>query len=187
MWARALPGFATDSLWRVGRNRWSLARGTPYEPRVIGDNSADPGDLLAFALLGIRSPDGRYTLDVDSYQAVTPEGDVLIVGGEPDSRCTLIDEREHREYVLQQCGTPGGFHWGTWTSASSFAVGGWYDADDYGQWKQGRLWLYSLRDSTVSEFQTRIVSYDTYTNYEAAWHDWLLRRYKALKRSRPPA
>jgi hypothetical protein len=44
-----------------------------------------------------------------------------------------------------------------------------------------------LRDSTVTTYATRIVSADTYARYEAAWHGWLLKRYKAWKRSHPPA
>jgi hypothetical protein len=184
MWARALPGFEPDSLWVVKRSRWSPLGGTKYVPIVVGED-ADPADYLAFQLLGLRSPDRRYILDVDSYQAVQPDGDSLIVGGEPDSRCSLIDERSMTELVLHQCGTPAGYHWGRWLSGDSFAVGGWNDADDFGQWKQGGLWLYSIRDSSVTEYQTRIVSAETYGRYEAAWHGWLLRRYRALKGPHP--
>jgi len=181
MWTRALPGFEPDSMWLVNRSHWSPSGGSRYEPIVAGDQSADPGDLLAFKLLGLRSPDRRYLLDVDSYQAIEPEGDSLTVGGEPDSRCSLIDERSMTEVVLQQCGTAGGYHWGRWLRNDSFAVGGWSDADDFGQWKQGSLWLYSLGDSSVTEYETRIVSAAAYQTYEAAWHGWLLRRYRVLK------
>jgi hypothetical protein len=185
MWAQALPGFAPDSMWLVHRGRWNaLARGK-YQPMVIGKD-ADPGEDLAFELLGLRSPDRRYILDVDSYQVIEPSGDSLNVGGEPDSRCTLIDEPARLEFVLLECGTPCGYHWGTWLSNSSFAVGGWNDADDFGQWKQGGLSIYSIPDSSVTEYATRIVSAAAYARYEAAWGGWLLRRYRMLKHSRPP-
>jgi hypothetical protein len=159
--------------------------GSTYEPLTADDS--DPGDRLAFELLSLRSPDRRYVLDVDSYQAIEPDGDSLMVGGEPDSRCSLIDTRRNVELVLQQCGTPGGFEWGTWFSSTSFAVGGWNDADDFGQWKQGRLWIYSIPGASVTEYATRIVSERDFARYEAAWHGWLLRRYRQLKRTRPPA
>lgn len=185
MWVQALPGFAPDSLWLVHRGRWTpLARGR-YEPRVIGKD-ADPGEDLAFELLGLHSPDRRYILDVDSYQVIVPGDDALTVGGEPDSRCTLIDESARLELVLLECGTPCGSHWGTWFSNSSFAVGSWDDADDFGQWKQGGLSIYSIPDSSVSVYATRIVSAAAYARYEAAWHGWLLERYRKLKHPRPP-
>jgi hypothetical protein len=152
---------------------------------VVGKD-ADPANCLAFELLGLRSPDRRYILDVDSYQAVVPGGDALTVGGEPDSRCTLIDEPARIELVLLECGTPCGYHWGTWLSNSSFVVGSWNDADDFGQWKQGGLSIYSLPDSSVTEYQNRIVPAADYARYEAAWHGWLLRRYRMLKQSKPP-
>ena len=123
IWAQALPGFTPDSMWLVHRSHWSPAGASKYDLVAVG-RGADPEGDLAFELLGLRSPDRRYTLDVDSYQAVLPDRDSLIVGGEPDSRCSLIDERRMTELVLQQCGTPGGFHWGRWLSNASFAVGG---------------------------------------------------------------
>jgi hypothetical protein len=145
---------------------------------------ADPQDDLATVLLRLQSPDHRYTLVVDSYQMVIPEGDTLIVGGEPESRCSLLDTRDSTSLELHFSGTGGGFHWGYWLSNTAFAVGGWNDADDFSQWRQGRLWLYSMRDSSVSEYQTRIVSAETYQRYEAAWHGWLLSRYRAWERFR---
>jgi hypothetical protein len=185
MWAQALPGFAPDSMWLVRRGRWTPLDRVRYEPMMIGKD-ADPGDYLAFELLGLRSPDRRHILDVDSYQAIEPEGDSLTVGGEPDSRCTLIDESARLELVLLECGTPGGYHWGTWFSNASFAVGNWNDAEDFGQWKQGGLSIYSIPDSNVSVYATRIVSAAAYARYEAAWRCWLLKRYRTLKQPRPP-
>jgi hypothetical protein len=135
----------------------------------------------------MRSPDGRFILDVDEYQAIEPMGDSIEVGGEPDSQCSLIDAKSKLEQILMQTGTGGGYQWGTWLDRDAFALAGWCDADDYGQWKQGQLWLFSLRDSTVTTYATRIVSADAYASYEAAWNGWLLKRYRAWKRSHPPA
>jgi len=186
MWAQALPGFAPDSLWRLSGGRWSPTDVRSFEPVKPGPD-VDPGDYLASELLGIRSPNGRYTLDVDYYQVVEPMGDSIEVGGDPDSRCSLIDERKHVEAILLQTGSMAGYHWGAWLSNNSFAVGGWTEADDYGQWMQGQLWLYSLSDSTVSTYATRIISAEVYARYDASWHGWLLKRYRAWKRSRSPA
>jgi hypothetical protein len=186
MWSEAQTGFIPDSLWQGGSQKWSGLDARPYAPTEAG-GERDSGDDLAFALLGIHSPDGRYILDVDAYQAIEPQGDSIEVGGEPDSQCSLIDSERRLEHILLQSGTVGGFQWGAWLDRDAFAVAGWSDADDYGQWKQGQLWLYSLRDSTVSTYSTRIVSADAYTRYEAAWHGWLLKRYKAWKRSHSPA
>jgi len=152
-------------------------------PLVVGEDS-DAGADLATELLSLPSPDHRFILCVDSYQVVIPGSESVEVGGEPDSRCSLIDMRDTTEVVLQFCGTSCGNHWGCWLSPTSFAVGGWNNADDFGQWKQGGLSLYSLRDSSVTEYQTRIVSEESYRAYEAAWHGWLLKRYQVWMRSR---
>jgi hypothetical protein len=135
----------------------------------------------------MRSPDGQFILDVDEYQAIEPTGDSIEVGGEPDSQCSLIDAKSKLEQILMQTGTGGGYQWGAWLGRDAFALAGWSDADDYGQWKQGQLWLFSLRDSTVSTYTTRIVSADAYAGYEAAWRGWLLKRYQAWKRAHTPA
>ena len=172
--------FVMDSTWRVGSTRWAPLLTRPFEPLP-----PESDDDVTFAILGLRSPDGRHTLDVDSYQYIRPEGDGLEVGGEPDSQCSLIDNTVQVEAILQECGTPGGFHWGVWLSRTSFAVGGWREADDFGQWMQGHLWIYSISDSTVAEYATRIVSSDGYARYAAAWNGWLLKRYRALKHANP--
>jgi hypothetical protein len=186
LWGHALDGFSLDSLWLVSRGRWSPRGGGTISPLVTGEDTNSGADL-ATTLLSVRSHDNRYRLIVDSYQAVLPDGDSLIVGGEPDSRCSLVDTRDSTELVLHFSGTGGGFHWGQWLSNDEFALGGWNEADDFGKWKQGRLWLYSMRDSIVCEYQTRIISAETYQRYEAAWHGWLLARYRAWKRARRPA
>jgi cytosine/uracil/thiamine/allantoin permease len=70
-------------------------------------------------------------------------------------------------------------------SPTRFALGGWRDADDFGQWKQGSLWIYSLTDSMMASYSTRIVSSVDYERYAAAWNAWLLRRYRTIVSSRP--
>ncbi len=188
LWAHALPGFATDSLWGVGRERWKPDRVIAYERSTPGvDSDREEQDDLAADLLDVRSPDRRLTLCVDSYQVVIPAGDSIEVGGDPDARCSLIDQRHSTETVLMQTGSMAGYHWGAWLSPASFVLGGWTEADDYGQWMQGQLWIYSLSDSTVSSYVTRIVPAGDYEKYRAAWHGLLLRRYREWKRTHPPA
>jgi len=177
LWAPAQPGFGLDSTWRVRKSLWS-----PSQTREFDMLSQDD---VTFGILGIRSPDGRLVLDVDAYQVIVPGPDTVDVGGEPDSRCSLIDTRTRRETVLGQCGTPCGFHWGAWLTSRTFAVGSWTDADDFGQWKQAQLSIYSIPDSTVTEYQTRIVSAADYARYVRAWHAWLLERYRTLVKSKP--
>ena len=182
MWRAALPGFQVDSTWSTGVERWVPAR------RTLGrdvDHLEMTGDL-AYALLAFKSPDGRYVLDVDWYQIIAPAGDSLEVGGDADSQPVLVDRGARTESVLQFCGTACGFHWGRWLSPTRFAIGGWQVADDYSQWLQGSLLIYSIRDSTVRRYETRIVSAADYARYEAAWKRWLLRRYRALP-ARGPA
>ena len=185
MWAEAQAGFIPDSLWASGTQHWSPLL-TRQLSRTDDSGEGEPGDELTLELLGIHSPDGQYILEVDEYQVIQPTGDSIEVGGEPDSQCSLIDARSQLKQLLMQTGTGGGYQWGAWLGRDAFALAGWSDADDYGQWKQGQLWLYSLRDSTVSSYSTRIVSADAYTRYEAAWHGWLLKRYRAWKRAHSP-
>jgi hypothetical protein len=182
MWRSALPGFEADSMWATGQRRWKPVYVRKLE-RDIDDQSID-GEI-AFQVLGLPSPEGRYVLDVDWYQSIQPQGDTLEVGGEPDSQPTLIDRRTRLEAILEACGTSCGFHWGKWLSPTSFALGGWRDADDFGQWKQGSLSIYSLQDSSVVTYETRVVSADDYARYVGAWKAWLMTRYRDLRGSRP--
>jgi hypothetical protein len=175
MWAQAQPGFGLDSTWLVERTPWR-----PLETRVFRPPSKGTEEETTFDVLGLRSPDDHYTLDVDAYQSIEPQGDTLEVGGEPDSQCTLIDHHTGRETVIGFSGAPGGYHWGAWLTPGVFAVGAWRDADEFGHWKQARLSIYSISDSTVSEYQTRIVSEATFELYVRAWHRWLLERYQLL-------
>ena len=183
MWRAALPGFEADSMWGGGRERWLPASTQHFER--ISDLISDRG--IAFDILGLRSPDGRYILDVDSYMGITPGADSLDYGGEPESRTVLIDPFAKTETVVDFCGTPCGFHWGAWLSPTSFALAYWHDADDSGQWEQGRLSIYSLSDSMAASYRTRIISTDDALRYRTAWERWLMKRYRALKASRPRA
>ena len=176
MWQAALPGFTQDSTWKVDFQRW-----TPKPRRIERDLEHMEAETdLAFRLLASRSPEGRYILDVDIYQVAIPEGDSIDTGGEPDSQPVLVDLADSTEVPLQFCGPGCGFHWGTWLSPSRFALGGWQNADDYGQWFQGSLAIYSLRDLTVRRYETRIISAGDYARYRTAWKRWLLGRYQKL-------
>jgi hypothetical protein len=182
LWSAAQPGFALDSTWLVGRGRWVPIRTVAWMPPV-----KETEDDITFDILGIRSPGGRYTLNVDSYQLIELSGDSLEVGGDADSQSSLIDHRTRREAILQFAGTTGRFQWGAWLSPRAFAIGGYLDADSYSQWQQGHLWCYSIPDSTVTEYQTRIVSATAYERYSRAWRHWLFERYRPIARSRRPA
>lgn len=176
MWEAALPGFRVDSTWKADIQRWTLTR------RRIGRDlqGLEAETELAHRLLGSRSPDGRYILDVDSYQIAVVSGDTLGMGGEPNSQPLLLDLADSTESVLQFCGPGCGFHWGTWLSPTRFVLGGWQHADDHGQWYQGSLAIYSIRDLTVRRYETRIVPARDYALYHAAWKRWLLGRYHRL-------
>jgi hypothetical protein len=177
MWQAALPGFQVDSTWKVDIQRW-----TPTRRRLQRTpESMEAETALAYRLLSSRSPDGRYVLDVDIYQAAFPMGgDTIEVGGEPDSQPVLIDFADSTEVPLQFCGPGCGFHWGTWLSPSRFALGGWQSADDYSQWFQGSLAIYSLKDLTVRRYETRIVSGTDFARYQTAWKRWLHGRWLKL-------
>lgn len=177
MWQSALPGFEVDSTWKVDIQRW-----TPTPRRLERKlESMEAETALAFKLLSTRSPEGRYILDVDIYQAAFPMGgDTIQVGGEPDSQPVLIDLADSTEVSLQFCGPGCGFHWGTWLSPSRFALGGWQAADDHSRWFQGSLAIYSLKDLSVRRYETRIVSGADFARYQTAWKRWLHGRYLKL-------
>ncbi len=180
MWRAALPGFEVDSTWGGVQQRWS-----PIFSDTIEDDfgkTVSGGDIT-FKLLGVTSPGGRYVLDIDRYQHIGLENDELEVGGEPDSWTLLIDRRANREMTLARCGTPCGYHWGRWLSPTKFALAGWQDADESSEWKQGNLLIYSMTDSTVDAYVTRIVSASDYELYQEAWKAWLLRRYHEFRSS----
>ena len=176
MWQAALPGFRVDSTWKADIQRWA-----PRQRRIERNlQHMEVETDLAFRLLSSRSPDGRYSRDVDTYQVAFPMGDTIETGGEPDSQPVLVDLADSTEAPLQFCGPGCGFHWGAWLSPTRFALGGWQQADDHGQWLQGSLSIYSIRDLTVRRYETRIISAGDYALYNAAWKRWLLGRYHRL-------
>ena len=178
MWRAALPGFETDSTWGGVQQRW-----WPIFADTLEDDFRHTEDGVTFKLLGMASPGGRYILDIDRYQSIAVEDETLEVGGEPDSWAVLIDRRANREMTLARCGTPCGYHWGAWLSPTSFALAGWQDADKFSEWKQGNILIYSMADSTVHAYATRIIPAHDYERYEEAWKAWLLGRYRDLKPS----
>jgi hypothetical protein len=182
MWGAAIPGFKTDSLWAGSRGQW--LPGSLGEGEDIPEARESPDDVT-FELLVFPSPGGDHVLYVDYYQAIVADGDTLEVGGEPDSRSALIDRRTNTVAILRSCGTVCGSHWGTWLSPATFALAGWQDADAYGQWKQGTLSIFSIPDSTIATYLTRVVSAKDYERYAGAWESWLLKRYRGLRSTRP--
>ena len=177
-----LPGFKVDSTWSRGRGRWSPGRKDTLQR--LPDHLND-GSNIAFDILGLHSPDRRFILDVDAYMTCEPQGDSLEWGGEPESTPVLIDLRTKVATTVEFCGTPCWFDWGVWLSPASFALAGGQEADDFGQWIQGTLQIYSLSDSTVATYVTRIVSTEEYGRYRQAWERWLRARYRSLRASRP--
>jgi len=77
------------------------------------------------------------------------------------------------------------FDWGVWLSPTRFALAGTEEADASGRWVQGRINIYSISDSTVSEYTTRPVSTGEYAKYRSAWEEWVGSRVRALKKAKP--
>jgi len=130
------------------------------------------------------SPDGRYKLVFDVYQYIGESEGRFEMGGEPESAPLLLDLRLGTSNTFEFCGTSCSFEWGAWLSPTSFVLGGSQDADDYRQWMQGKLSIYSIPDSTVTTYVTRIFPVEKYDDYRAAWEAWVTARYRALKKSR---
>jgi len=181
MWRTGSPGFMLDSLYRAGTapalHGYVGPLKTYYPP--------DDEHAATYSVLSAASPDGRYKLvfDWDQYVYETEDGEVRI-GGEPDSAPLLLDLKSGTANIIESCGTPCGFLWGTWLSPTCFALTGWQDADDYGQWVQGRLSIYSIPDSTQTIYATRIISGEKFMKYRASWEASVAARYRALKGSR---
>ena len=176
MWRTALPGFSVDSLYRA--ETAPALRG--YIQPLKAYYPPDEEEAGTFSVLSAESPDGRYKLIVDRDQYVEEVGTEIRIGGEPDSAPLLLDMRSGTANGFESCGTGCGFHWGTWLSRTSFVLGGWQDADDYGQWKQGQLSIYSVADSTKTIYMTRIISAKKFDTYWAAWEASVAARYRAL-------
>jgi hypothetical protein len=180
MWDAAVPGFAVDSLSFVERRPWTPVYQRAYEPGGPAPEQDLEQSFVLLSVLEIPSPDGRFVLNVDSYNLVMMEGDSITWGGEPDSRPLLVNLNERTESALHVWGTEGGFHWGKWLSPTSFALGagGWRD------WPTclvGRLYVYSIPDSMVSEYETRRIAPEEYRRYRAEWPRWLRMRYEAIR------
>jgi hypothetical protein len=181
MWRAVLPGLKVDSLWGGKPRKWVPEGVERLESIPAGENEQDDeGDLTA-RVLGLPSPDGQRHLDIDVYQLIQRGEEGIEAGGEPESKSELFDRRNKTLSVLNFCGTSCGSHWGRWLSADRFVLGGWSDADEYSQWKQGDLTVYDLRDSTVTTYLTRIVSSSDYERYYAAWKQWLLKRERETR------
>jgi hypothetical protein len=178
MWRTVIPGFEVDSLWGGKRQKWVPDRVSKLESNSDNENDED---TLTFRVLGIPSPDGHRILYIDSYQWIQGGEGGIEAGGEPDSKPVLIDRHARIETDLEFCGTTCGFHWGRWLSADRFALGGWSDAGEDGQWKLGSLSIYDVRDSTVINYVTRSVPDSEYARYHAAWKQWLLKRYRETR------
>jgi hypothetical protein len=134
-----------------------------------------------FDILSADSPDGRFKLVFDSYQRVSEEDGEMEIGGEPDSSPLLLDMRDSVSNAFAFCGTPCGFHWGTWISSAKFVLAGWTELDAAGHRLRGTLNVYSILDSTVTSYLTREVSSDEFSRYRAAWEASVAERYHALK------
>jgi len=182
MWQTSLPGFQPDSLYREAVH--SALRGGYVQP-LKNMYPPDPDHRSVFSVLSAMSPDGRYKLVFDWYQYVGERDGEVVTGGEPDSAPLLLDLRFGTSNQFETCGTPCAFDWGTWLTSTTFALGGWESVDDYGQWRQGRLSIFSIPDSTETSYVTRIISAEKFGKYRAAWEAWVAARYRALKEARP--
>src|SRR5206468_11110350 len=83
MWRRAIPGFEVDSLRSEGRSAWSISWTPAFTPNRFTEVPWE--DSLTAAVFTVQSPDGEFDLEIDDYQAITEDGGVFSVGGEPDS------------------------------------------------------------------------------------------------------
>jgi hypothetical protein len=186
MWRAALAGFEVDSLWADGRKHWS-ASWDSLPPRTTKHGGAIPwDDEITAEVFTVTSPGSAFDLGIDTYQAIVEDQGEVSVGGEPDSRSALYDRGRNRETVLVFSGTMGGQHWGRWFGPHRFALAGWSDASDFGQWKQGWISVYSGADSSIATYVTRVVPDTRFERYRAAWEKWVVSRYRALK-PRPPS
>lgn len=185
MWQSAMPGFSADSLTRAGRG--PALRGGYVQAAKNVFPYASPEDEAAFDVLSAASPNGRYKLVFDWYQAIDEDEGSVNIGGEPDSAPLLIDLRLGLSNQFESCGTSCGYHWGCWIDSTRFALAGWAEVDVRGDTLCGVLGIYSLADSSEVRYVTRLVRRDTYDKYSAAWHEWVRGRYRIWKNSRPRA
>ncbi len=178
LWQHAIPGFLPESLYLMGTA--PAFRGGHVQP--LKNVYPPPAvNASAFLVFSARSPDGAYNLIFDRYQCIAEDGEELEIGGDPDSGPLLLDLRRGVSNQFETCGTPCGFDWGVWLSPTEFALAGWQDVKGTGPWKEGRLAIYSLEDSTSTTYVTRPIPPGTFAKYRATWEAWVASRYRALK------
>jgi len=178
MWRAAIPDLEADSL-RSGGVASALRSG--YVMPLTEFELLAKEEPIAFEVLSVRSPGGRYRLVFDRYQSIREEDGEVEIGGEPDSAPILVDERLGHAHVFEFCGTPCGYDWGCWVDSVHFALGGWAQIGDQADSLRGVLGIYSLVDSTEAQYFTRAVSSVEYASYTSAWRGWVTDRYRAWK------
>ncbi len=187
MWRAAIPGFRLDSLWRTGRESWRpiLVNGAPGA--APDEDLASPPweDAATAAAFTVTSPNGRFDLEIDTYQAIVEYGDELEIGGEPDTRAAIFDRQTRTESVLS-CGERWPAATGAAGSTTIFALGGW---ERFGlRAMEARLAppVFPAR-FVLTTYVAPTVADTVYVRYEARWHTWIERRYWAAKRRAKPA
>ena len=177
LWRAAIPEFRAESLYFSGS---AIALRGGYVQSLDSLPSSEM-QSITFGVLSAESPDHRYKLIFDWYQSITDEGGDIEIGGDPDSAPLLLDLHRRVSNQFRSCGTPCGFHWGSWLSPTDFVLAGWQELDAEGSRLQGSLEFYSITDSTVTSYVTRPVSKETFERYRGAWERWVADRYRTLK------
>jgi len=175
MWRAAIPGFRVDSLWVVDRRLW-----TPVWEQLPPSPWEDE---ISARVLTISPPDSAFDVWIDADQSIAESNSgEITIGGEPDSRSELIDRRGNRSIGIFEAGTGAGAHWAHWFGPGRFALAGWSNASDYGHWNQGWISIYSIPDSSVTHYVTRIIPWEKFQLYSAEWEKWIAGRYRFFKR-----
>ena len=180
MWRKADPEFAPESLRFV--DVAPAFRKDPLQPLKAfypPDEEHEP----VFRVLSARSPDNRYNLIFDWYQAIEESNGEIDIGGDADSGPLLLDFRDGTARLFDICGTPCTSDWGAWLSPTKFVLAG---ADTEGR-VRGTLAVYSLEDTTVTSYETRNVSPQAHASYRSAWESWVDSRFRALDKGKPLA
>jgi hypothetical protein len=180
MWRRAMPAFEPDSLIRVGVA--PAFRG--YVQPLKGIYPPDEEKRSTFKILSARSPGGRYNLIFDWYLVIEEDAGEIDISGEPDSAPLLLDLRRATSSQFESGGAMRRYDWGVWLSPTKFALAGTQEADASSRWVQARINIYSIGDSTVTEYTTRPVPTGNYAKYRSAWEEWVGSRFRALEKTR---
>ena len=176
----AIRGFAVDSLIREGR---TPAFGRAFVQPLKNVYPGPPELEATFEVLSASSPNGRYKLIFDWYQAIDEDEGNVTIGGEPDSAPLLLDLRLAFSNQFESCGTDCAYHWGCWIDSTRFALAGLELVNSQGDFR-GFMGIYSLAESTEVRYVTRLIPKDGYGGYNAAWHEWVSGRYWTWKNSR---